>query len=198
MFRTILVIVSVLLVGFFAMLLWPEPSITRAPGILCADEPLQDESDTDEPIVLGDFTLTPLACYEIRALVLSRKEYSDDASELSPLDLALGWGPMSNQAVVDNLDITQTNRFYLWRSSRLPISIKEISVSSANTHIIPADEAVRDKLDDVVRGSIVYMSGYLVRVSGSKGFRWGSSMRRDDTGNGACELMYVEEITVEN
>ena len=196
--RVTLGMLAVFAVTIIAMMVWPEPSITRQPGILCPDEPIQEECETTEPIQLDGYTLTPVAAYEVHALVLSRKEYSDDASDLSPVDLALGWGAMSNQSVIDNLDISQSNRFYLWRTSRLPISMKQISISSANTHVIPADETIRDGLDEVMRGSIVHMSGLLVRVSGPGGFRWGTSLRRDDTGNGACELMYVDELSVEN
>ena len=198
MLRISLGMTIALLATIIAVVVWPEPGITREPGIVCADEPIQGESDREDPIIVDKYTITPVATYDIRALVLSRKDYSDAASDLSPVDFALGWGPMSNQAVIDNLDISQTNRFYLWRSSKLPISGKEISISSANTHIVPADETVRKQLDDVIRGSIVHMTGYLVRINGSDGFRWGTSLRRDDTGNGACELMFVENITVEN
>jgi hypothetical protein len=42
------------------------------------------------------------------------------------------------------------------------------------------------------RGEIVHMEGYLVRVDGPDGFQWASSLSRSDTGNGACELFWVE------
>jgi hypothetical protein len=38
------------------------------------------------------------------------------------------------------------------------------------------------------------MKGWLVDATGPNGFRWPTSRRRDDTGNGACELFYVEEV----
>ncbi len=195
--RITLLSASCLLIAALCLLLWPEPSITHAPGILCPDEPVQENLEEAESFRHEDFTITPLAAYEIRALVLSRKEYSDKAAEISPLDLALGWGAMSNQAVIDNLDISQTNRFYLWKTKRLPISVSEISVSSANVHVIPADEDIENLLDGIVRGSVVTMSGCLVQVARSDGFRWRSSLRRDDTGNGACEILYVENLSVE-
>jgi hypothetical protein len=44
------------------------------------------------------------------------------------------------------------------------------------------------------RGEFVAMRGYLVNVTGPNGFSWNTSLRRDDTGNGACELFYVEAI----
>ena len=38
------------------------------------------------------------------------------------------------------------------------------------------------------------MRGYLVNVGGPDGFSWNTSLRRDDTGNGACEVFYVESV----
>jgi len=38
------------------------------------------------------------------------------------------------------------------------------------------------------------MRGYLVNVTGPNGFNWNTSLRRDDTGNGACELFYVQAL----
>jgi hypothetical protein len=40
----------------------------------------------------------------------------------------------------------------------------------------------------------VELSGWLVDAAGPEHFTWRSSRRRDDTGNGACELIYVEKI----
>ena len=53
---------------------------------------------------------------------------------------------------------------------------------------------VDDQLDDIRVGSLVRIKGQLVAVMGSDGWRWTSSMKRSDTGNGACEIIWVEEL----
>ena len=46
---------------------------------------------------LGKWRLTPRADYDITARILSRADYRFDAlADLIPEDLALGWGPMSD------------------------------------------------------------------------------------------------------
>jgi hypothetical protein len=45
-------------------------------------------------------------------------------------------------------------------------------------------------------GQVVKIIGKLVEVQASDGWRWRSSLTRKDTGNGACELIYVEAISV--
>ena len=39
----------------------------------------------------------------------------DMISDLVPEDLALGWGPMSDNHVLAAFDISQSARFYTWR-----------------------------------------------------------------------------------
>jgi hypothetical protein len=61
----------------------------------------------------GDNTITPLAYYSIKAVVLSRQRYRyDAAAEVAPIDLVHGWGPMSTAAVINALSISQSGRWY--------------------------------------------------------------------------------------
>jgi hypothetical protein len=180
--------------------LWPEPVIERAPGVLCPDPPRQTAPSRKTPWLHGDFMITALADYEISAVVLSRREYSGGHdSEISPVDLALGWGRMSDRFVYEKLDISQGHRWYKWKPNGLePIPRREIEKSSANVHILPANEEVEDALDRVYRGSLVHMKGYLVKATRDDGWHWVSSTTRDDTGDGACEVFWVESLLVEN
>jgi hypothetical protein len=146
---------------------------------------------------LGEFNFKALAEYQIKARVLSRNNFSiGKESEISPFDLALGWGPMSDQSVIDKLAISQSNRWYRWKADVLPIPAKEISLNSANVHIIPKEEKVEEKFNNVYKGSLIEMKGYLVEVTTLDGWRWKSSLKRDDTAGGSCELFWVEELTV--
>ena len=192
-----LLIVSPLIIIVFIYLFWPETVITYPPGETVATPPQQTNLTSEKKWTSEEYTIEALAEYKIKARVLSRNNFSfGKESDLSTLDLALGWGPMSDQSVIDKIDISQRNRWYHWYAEVFPIPKKEISLNSANVHIIPKDEAIEDKFDKVYRGSLVEMKGYLVKVTTSEGWRWVSSLRRDDTGGGSCELFWVEEVTV--
>ncbi|MCW8810006.1 MAG: hypothetical protein OQJ93_11725 [Ignavibacteriaceae bacterium] len=187
------VILLIILVYFF----YPETVITFPPGITAPDQPRQTNLTTKKEWTIEDFKIEALAEYEIKARVLSRNNFSlGIESELSPFDLALGWGPMSDQSVIDKIDISQRNRWYNWYSDNLPIPKKEVSLNSANVHIIPQNETIEEKFEKVYKGSLVEMKGYLVKVTKADGWRWISSLKRDDTGGGSCELFWVEEINV--
>jgi hypothetical protein len=144
---------------------------------------------------LNGYTLTPLASYTIEARVLSRENYSmGTEADLSPTDLALGWGPMSDETVLDKIEISQGNRFFFWRVQEFPIPQHEIEVHAANTHIVPASDLVKRQLSSVKKGQIVKIKGYLIEAKRPDGWHWTSSLTREDTGNGACEVLYATEL----
>lgn len=145
---------------------------------------------------LNGYTLTLHHSFNIKALVLSKKTYTlDKESDIAPVDLALGWGPMSNPAPLKLIRISQGSRFYYFRYNNAPpIPHRQIELNSANMHIIPGNKDVKQKLKKVKKGAVVHMTGYLVDAKDKNGWRWKSSRTREDTGNNACELFYVEEI----
>lgn len=118
----------------------------------------------------------------------------DRESDLVPVDLTLGWGPMSDTDVLSKVSISQGGRFYYWRVNEFAIPRREIEINSANMHLIPADAVVEKVLKRVRVGNIVHVSGYLVEARAGDGWRWVSSLMREDTGAGACELIWVEQV----
>ena len=82
----------------------------QGPGVIVAQEPVQTRVRL-KPFHVEDFKLVPKASFEIKARVLAKKPYRMGVeAALSPVDLALGWGPMSDDAVLKRLKITQNNR----------------------------------------------------------------------------------------
>lgn len=195
--KKISIVFLVLIAGILVYSFWPEKELKHPAGILAPDDPTQITVNNPVSFQKDDYTITPLAEFSIKAFVLSTNHFSiGRESDLSPIDLALGWGQMSNQAIIDGLDINQSNRWYHWKAKVLVIPVNEINTHSANMHIIPADENIEDKLDELFKGCIIEMKGFLVSVKAKDGWHWSSSLRRDDTGGGACELVYVNELNI--
>lgn len=195
--RKLLVAGIALLVLLGAFSHWNHRKVHPAPGVLAPDAPVQVNLDDGARLQHGDVTLATRAHFDITARVLSRKDYSWGAdAELIPLDLALGWGRMSDSDVLAKIDISQSGRFYYWHVREFPIPRREIERSSANMHMIPADAGVKRQLEQVREGQVVHIEGFLVDASRADGWHWRTSMTRDDTGAGACELIYVEQVNV--
>jgi len=174
--------------------MWSSRPIHRAAGVLAPDEPSQYEAHK-APFAFKDYMVDPQATYDIEARVLSVENYIVDAgAKLAPIDFAVGWGLMSDSAVIDHFKVGQGGRFYTIYPDEQAIDIDEALKHSANMHLIPADNTVKQRLKKVKAGNIVNLHGYLVYVSRSDGFTWHSSLTRNDSGDGACELMYVESV----
>jgi len=193
-FYLILAIALVLLVRN-----WEGRDIVHPPGVLVPETPRQTNLADSSAFPVGQFLLTPRAEFGIRARVLSRENYyMGDEADLSPVDLALGWGVMSDQAVLDRIVISQSGRWYFTRYDYpAPIEDQQIIRHSGNMHMIPANDWVRGKLKDVRVGDLIQARGYLVDVDRDDGFYWRTSRTRNDSGNGSCEIFYVEQIFLE-
>lgn len=149
-------------------------------------------------VTMNGYQIKPLEPFTLHARVLSSKYYSSDKeADLVPVDLALGWGPMADLNVINQIRITQSNRWYHWRVDELPIPRREIETNSANMHLIPATPSIATAIQAVKVGQMVQFTGDLVEVTDpEKGWRWKSSLTRNDTGAGACELVLVKSFSV--
>jgi hypothetical protein len=177
------------------------PNTARLPPVLLkiTDDPVQENLSRADSFSFRGYTITPLADFTITARVLSRENYYlDRAADLSPADLALGWGPMADSAVLDKISISQSGRWYHWHVDEFPIPRREIETHSANMHMIPADSAVAGQLTHVHKDNIISLHGKLVRINANDGWHWQSSLTRDDTGDGSCEVIWVESLAVRN
>jgi hypothetical protein len=174
---------------------WHEPA-AHWKGQPASRDPVQTETGLPPPFTHEAYTITPLARYEIKAVVLARERYRyDPAAPLSPVDLALGWGPMSVAAVINDLTIHQSGRWYEYTfHDEPPLDPELIAGHSANTHCLPSTPALRRQLLAVKRHDVVTLDGYLVEVRGPGGYRWRSSLSRTDTRGGACEVLWITRL----
>ena len=128
--------------------------------------------------------------------VLAADDPRQTDSDLIPEDLALGWGPMSDNRVLRKIDISQSNRFYYWRApADSPIGKDSIITHSANTHVIPQNSSIARQLSRLRPGQVVTLSGELVDAVRDDGAWIKTSLVRNDTGPGACEVLLVDEVT---
>ena len=117
-------------------------------------------------------------------------------ADLVPEDLALGWGPMSDNRILKTMDIAQSARFLTWHvRPDTPVSRDTIITHSANTHVIPADRSIQKQLAGVRVGEVVRLTGTLVDATRDDGAQIRTSLTRTDTGAGACEVMLVTDVT---
>jgi hypothetical protein len=177
---------------------WDNRELEQPPGILVPEQPEQGPKITYEigPIKFKDVVLDPLATYSIRARVISTERYwIDPVSNLAPIDVALAWGPASDTNFLEGFKFSQSGRFYFYAwDGEVDERSKILALNSANVHIIPANKYILEQVKKLRSGQVIHLTGYLVRVNKVDGTEWVSSLTRNDSGNGACEIMYVQNI----
>jgi hypothetical protein len=195
--RVAIAFIAVVILGAYQS--WSQREEYRPEGILVTQEPSQKAVEPSiKPILYKKAVLDPLAEYSMRARVLSTERYwIDKLAPLVPVDVALGWGVMSDSKVLEGLKIWQEGRFYFysWRG-QAPVEPALMIRQSANMHLIPATKYIEQEIKKLRTGQIINLRGYLVRVNFPDGTDAKSSLAREDSGAGACEIIWVESLQV--
>jgi hypothetical protein len=200
------------LLGFF-LLLWlvayRHSDSLPNPGYLHSDlqsEPQQTPT-TRAPFTVRvadiEYQIKPLYDYELYGLVVS--EHNTDS-----------WWNTVHQAYADFLNIKDI--CVIWGNNARNGSYQDISFSSgqvtchfstrsreawqafdwkafSNNHLLSHDPHIVRLLKSAEVGDQIYVKGYLAEYSHQHGFNFkrGTSITRDDTGDGACETVFVTE-----
>lgn len=150
------------------------------------------------------YLVQPVRYYEIWGLVVSHnniKSIADmyhDHTSVDLKDLCLIWG--------DNVaDDTYHRAYYRSEPWTCFVDIPERSdykrfnfSQFSNNHLLSHREEVREIIRKTRIGDQVHLRGMLVNYAPSEhpDHMRQSSLSRDDTGNGACEVMFVDSIEI--
>lgn len=170
-------------------------------------EPTQSPSTTTA-ITLNfsdvNYTVKPEYRYDIYGLVVSYRHHSGRRmlhklwnDHLNMTDLCIVWGTNATQLNLNNLEFwngqfscnVKTDNEDTWRQFDL--------YKLSNNHLISGDNAIREKINGVKIGDRVHIQGELASYFANGQKLRGTSTTRNDTGNGACETIYVEGFTIE-
>jgi hypothetical protein len=148
-----------------------------------------------------DYNVKPLATYELWGLVVSHNDinaFSDiyhDRNSVDIKDLGVIWNK--------NLRTNDFHRVKFWNGPwtvnwRFPFGTVFHSENISNNHIVTPDETFRDRVKRVRVGDQIHLQGLLVsyQAADQPGFWRRSSLRRDDSGDGACEVVYLDDLEV--
>jgi hypothetical protein len=156
----------------------------------------------------GEFSyrIEPVADYELSGLVVAEydsENWLDVMHKKDPFnsrDLCVLWGDNTKNDLYGKIKFThgeftcffQTNDRDTYKSFRLD----QIS----NNHFLPKDDEVYRVVKEAKIGDQIYFKGQLANYkvsdsSGQVGSRQTSTVRRD-TGNGACEVVYLTDFKI--
>jgi hypothetical protein len=181
----------------------PTPDARANAAMRPDEDPKQQDLQIDAAIPVaipdGEAQLYPKAAYRVAAKLCGRKSYwADWSAKLAPYDACLEWGRLATEDLHGKVKFSQGNRWYQYRvAPDSPIDAGYVARHSANTHLILTDKRLRAAVSRLKEGDLVEFTGYLVQLRGKyKGgdIWWNSSLTRDDTGAGSCELLDVLSV----
>ena len=148
------------------------------------------------------YDVQPVASYEFHGLVVTHNDttglgdLTHDENSVDTKDLCLIWGPNLERDDYRHITFESTATWchWSWRSGDIEFDGQAI----ANNHLVTDDDALRKALDRVHVGDQVRFRGMLVNYRDQRyPDSWrNSSTTRTDTGGGACEVVYFDELDV--
>lgn len=172
-------------------------------------EPLQ------EPVPRPAFTTTvegityavqPLYTYELYGLVVSRHDsrawwdwiHEASLDRLNAVDLCVVWGRnLASGAYAAGR--YSSGQFVCYYSLPDAASFAAFDPTAfSNNHLLTDQPHIARKLRSVRVGDQIRVRGALAEYRHDHGFAFkrGTSVRRDDSGNGACETIFVESLEI--
>lgn len=141
--------------------------------------------------------------YDIVGMIVSYRHHDDNSrmhrlanDHLNMLDVCVVWGDNTKGAQLQKLDFwngiftcnVQTRDQAAWDS----FDMNQLS----NNHLISDDDDVRDRVRDIRIGDQIRVQGYLASYASPNSGPRGTSTTRTDTGDGACETIYVQRFEI--
>jgi hypothetical protein len=150
-----------------------------------------------------DYRVEPLYSYELYGLVVSYRLHDGESSmhlwsndHLNMADVCVVWSDTAFSPTLPKLDFwngiftcnVETRDSVAWAN----FNINQLS----NNHLVSADPYIRERVAEVRIGDQIRVKGLLARYGAVGGRLRGTSTTRDDTGDGACETILVEEFEI--
>ena len=150
-----------------------------------------------------NYQIQPLYDYTLYGLVVSYAHHDGDKmlhklwnDHLNASDVCVVW---SKNAFDLNL-----NDYSFW-NGQFTCNIKTSDTAAwrrfdmkqlSNNHLLSDSKLIRDKIKGISVGDQIYIKGWLSEYTSEGGGMRGTSITREDTGNGACETIFVTEFEI--
>lgn len=150
------------------------------------------------------YTVEPLADYEMAGLIVSHNnpqgwgDIYHDASSVDFRDLCVIWGPNVADNNFHNFEYWSESWTCNIRTARQEVYEQFDPRALSNNHLLTNDAQVEAVIQSARIGDQIWLKGMLVSyyLTGMKPMARTSSLTRNDTGNGACEVLFVEEASI--
>jgi len=149
-----------------------------------------------------EYLIEPEYAYDLTGMIVSYRQHEGNSrmhrqanDHLNVADVCVVWGD-NTRSQLQELDFWNgiftcnvfTRNMQAWES----FDMDQLS----NNHLISDDDFIRRQVRKVQIGDQIRVRGYLASYSNPDGGKRGTSTTRTDTGDGACETVFVESFRI--
>ena len=149
------------------------------------------------------YRVDPEYDYDLTGMVVSYRHHEGNSrmhrrsnDRLNMLDVCVIWGENTANPRLDRIKFwngiftcnVQTRDSQAWAAFDM--------YKLSNNHLLSDRESIRDSVRDIRIGDQIRVRGYLASYTNPAGGTRGTSTTRLDTGDGACETIYVEDFEI--
>ena len=188
-------LVLVLMVSYY---LWDQRPVKHGFGVVAPEAPTLVKVSRTQNFEIDHYTLNSSWRLETTARVLSQKRYwLDEKTHLSPVDFVLGWGSMSDERVLSQVQAPVKKREYTLDVIRPPLTLNEIRQQILFMHAIPANDTVRSQLNSIRTGNVVTVKGYIVDIKDRSNIIWTSSLSANTPRLDNRQIVYIQSLEIQ-
>jgi len=149
-----------------------------------------------------EYLIEPQFAYDLTGMIVSYRQHEGNSrmhlqanDHLNVADVCVVWGD-NTSSQLNKLDfwngIFTCNVFTRDQQAWDSFDMNQLS----NNHLISEDESIRNRVRDIQIGDQIRVRGFLASYSNPRGGKRGTSITRTDTGDGACETVYIDYFKI--
>ena len=150
-----------------------------------------------------DYLIEPQFEYDLYGMIVSYRHHDGNSrmhqqsnDHLNMLDVCVVWGGNAlgdhlrkldywNGIFTCNVRTTDSDAWAAFDMEKL-----------SNNHLLSNDDFIRDQVTDIKVGDQIRVRGWLASYSSAGGGKRGTSTTRTDTGDGACETIFIDKFEI--
>jgi hypothetical protein len=167
--------------------------------------PTQSKTNADPFLIQAkgqSYYVKPLYNYQMQGVVVSKSQprqklMADIDKDIKAVDLCIVWGDNLKDNVYQKLKYRSGDFSCFYSADSMALWQQFNAEDLSNSHIITDNPVLLKKLRSIKVGDQVVVSGYLAEYGfDEKQIIRGTSITRTDTGNGACETIFIQSLKV--
>jgi len=155
-----------------------------------------------------EYLVEPEYDYDLYGMIVSYRHHEGNSrmhrragDHLNMLDVCVVWGDTATSPLIHKLKFWKLKFWNGIFTCNVKTSDQDAwdafdIYQLSNNHLISDDGFIRNQVKKIRVGDQIRVRGYLASYSNGGGGKRGTSTTRLDTGDGACETLYVEQFDI--